>query len=910
MEFRVLGSVGIAVGGRLVSLGGVKPRLALALLLVHRNSVVSVDRLVDVLWGDEPAPPSAVPTLQSHLSRLRRQIDLGASSTPASAARLATSAPGYVLEVSDDLVDAGRFEQQLRQAQTLAGDPVAACCAFEEALGLWRGPALAEFASMDFARPEAARLEELRLAAVEGRIAARLTAGQHQVVIGELEALVAEHPLRERAWGHLMVAQHRSGRSAEALRTAQQLRQHLRDELGLEPSAWLRQLETDILTQAPGLAGPDPCGPSHSAEARTAASGAARVGGDGGREPNVNAGMADAGPRQLLPVEVTSLIGRERDLGRLRELLEASRLVTLVGPGGVGKTRLATRLAHDVLDRFADGGRIVELGAVVDADGVAATVAAALDVQQGPERSLQDSIVELLASRHVLLVLDNCEHVLGPVSELVDRVLRWCPAVRVLATSRESLGLPAEVVWSVPPLPVPPTSDASLESVAAAGAVELFLARARAARPDFALDEATKGAVAEVCIRLDGVPLALELAAARMQSMDARDLADRLGARFRLLAAPRRVADPRHRTLHDVVAWSYELAAPAERALFDRLSVFAGGFQLEQAEQVCAGDGIERADVGGLLANLVDKSMVAASRSARKLRYHLLETLREFGRERLEAAGELADLVRARHRAAYLELVERVEVGVFGPDEGVWLERLDLEFDNVRQAHVTAVADGDVDVALRLVAAGHEHGFRRIRYEIVAWAEASVALPGAEDHARYPIALGVVAYGQFVRGELDVAIATGQRAIDAARRIGVGTDGLAERAIANAYHYRGAPADSYSWTDRMVDAARASGTLGRVAHALYMQSFSLTARGDLEGGRAAADEALAAARACASPTALAQATFADGIASEQTGPEARAGQAPPERGPGQRGRQPLAARLRPHRDPPAERPAG
>jgi predicted ATPase/DNA-binding SARP family transcriptional activator len=859
VELRLLGSVGIASGGLVLPLGGVKPRLVLAVLLVHRNTVVSVDRLVTALWGDDQ-PQSAVSTLQSHLSRLRRRIDLVSVSDRTAGTRLVSHPPGYVLEVPADLVDAGLFEQRLSVGQSLRADPHAACSAFESALGLWRGPALAEFAADDWARPEAARLDELRLVATESLVDARLAIGQHHVVVGELEALVAAHPLRERLWAQLMLAQHRSGRPAEALRAAHDLRRHLRD-LGLEPSASLRQLEADVLNEAPGLIWQDPPRPPD----------AAPVDGTTGGVPHAAAARLEA--RSTLPVELTPLIGREPDLQLAAALLDASRLVTLVGPGGVGKTRLALRLANELIGRFPDGVRVVELASVREESAVPAAVAAALDVQQGPDRSVEDAIVELLASSRLLLLLDNCEHVLEPIRELVNRVLRWCPTIRVLATSRETLGIAAEVIWSVPPLAVPSDCDIALDEVAASPAVALFVARAQAVRPDFVLSEETKRAVAEICIRLDGMPLALELAAARMRSMDTKNLADRLSARFQLLAGSRRIADPRYETLYDVVAWSYELATPAERILFDRLSVFVGGFELEQAEQVGAGDGIDGADVARLLANLVDKSMVAVSRPAEGLRYHLLETLREFGRQRLERDAVPTDVVRARHRRAYLDLVETAEKGLYGPDEGQWVRRLDLEFDNMRQAHATAVAALDVDTALRLVAASHEYGFRRIRYEQLAWADASVALPGAPDHDLYPTVLGIVAYGQFVRGELEAAMATGRRGIDASERLGVVAGGLPERALANAYYYLGSSSDSSAWTDRMVAAAEASAEPGRIAHALYMRSVGLTSHGAIALAGRVADEALTAARAAGSPTALAQAGYAAGLALEQARPE-------------------------------------
>jgi hypothetical protein len=369
------------------------------------------------------------------------------------------------------------------------------------------------------------------------------------------------------------------------------------------------------------------------------------------------------------------------------------------------------------------------------------------------------------------------------------------------------------------------------------------------------------------------MPLALELAAARMRSMDAKDLANRLDARFKLLAGTRRAAEPRYQTLYEVVAWSYELASPTEQVMFDRLSVFVGGFELEQAEQVCAGESIEVGDVARLLANLVDKSMVAVSRTMRGLRYHLLETLREFGRQHLDHDVHSRAIFRQRHRRAFVGLVEAAEIGLLGPEEGQWMVRLDLEFDNLREAHATAIADEDVDIALRLVAAGHEYGFRRIRYEQLTWADSTVELGRARDHRLYPIVLGVVAYGQFVRGELEAAMANGRRGVEAAQRLRVGTGGLPERAISNAYYYLGSAPESSAWTDRMVAAVERSNDPGRMAHALYMRSVGLTSIGDLAGGARLADDAWRAARASGSPTALAQASYAAGLACEQTRPD-------------------------------------
>ena len=624
MEFRVLGTVGISDGDGLLPLGGGMPRRLLAVLLAYRNSVVSTDRLIEILWDDPPETAGA--TLQSYVSRLRRFVELGHGR-----ATLVNRAPGYILEAPDALVDAGRFQAGLAQGQALLEhDPYSALDLLEAALAEWRGDAYAEFADSEWIRPEAIHLEELRLVALDASIDAELRIGRHQEVVGKLEALLVEHPWREQLSRHLMLALYRSGRQGEALRVANEFRSALGDELGLEPSAALKALETAILDERPELEWVPPVVSA----------------------PRVASEAADGRSRRALPAETTSLVGRNQDVELASRLLDTGRILTLFGPGGVGKTRLAHRLARTVAPGFADGVRLVELAPVRDEQAVAAAVAGALDVQQRPNRSLVDSIVEFLDAQELLLVLDNCEHVLDATSELVEQVLQWCPSVRVLATSREPLGIPAEVVWSVPPLPVPRNRDDALDALAAVPSVQLFVERAHAARPDFALDEGTRDAVIDICVRLDGVPLALELAAARMRSMSAAQLAERLPERFSVLAGSRRATDPRHRNLRDLVQWSYELLTPLQQSLFDRLSVFAGSFVLERAEPVCAMGEIGTGDVAGLLSALVDKSMVVAQTSGPQTTYRLLETLREFGREQLHGvAGRRRHPGRARGRA-------------------------------------------------------------------------------------------------------------------------------------------------------------------------------------------------------------------------------------------------------------------
>jgi predicted ATPase/DNA-binding SARP family transcriptional activator len=842
VDFRVLGPVGIVDNERQLPVGGTMPRKLLAVLLANRNEVVSADRLIDALWGDEP-PPSAAATLQSYVSRMRRFTELDDRTA------IANRAPGYVLEVPEELVDAGRFQHDLARGQALLDtNPYEAVARLDAALGEWRGAAFAEFADEEWARAEAIRLDELRLVATEAAIDGALRVGRHREVVGQLEALVVANPLRERLHAQLMVALYRSGRQAEALRAASELRRVLRDDLGLDPSAELTELEQAILEEREDLRWSPP-------NAEGAADGVLS------RDPR---------RRGALPTETTVLVGRDADVDLAARLLDSGRILTLFGPGGVGKTRLAQRLAATVDDQFADGVRLVELAPVRDQRAVTAALADVLDLQRRPGRSLEDSIVELLGSQQLLLVLDNCEHVLDVTSELVELVLRWCPEVKVLATSREPLGIPAEVVWSVPPLPVPGKNEQSVERLAAVPAVQLFVERAQAARPEFVLDESTREAVAEICVRLDGVPLALELAAARMRSMSAPQLAARLPEGFRVLAGSRRATDPRHRTLRDLVKWSYDLLDENEQRLFARLSTFVGVFDLERAERVGAHDGIDAADVAPVLGALVDKSMLVADTDQSRTRYRLLETLRQFGREQLHEADIAA--LSETHLRVHVDLAETAGAGLLGHDEAYWVRELDAAFDDMRAAHVTAVTTGDVDQALRLVTALREYSFRRIRYELLTWTDAALTMPGAEEHGLYPLALGIVAYGRFVRGELVETLDAARRAIAAASWLGTSTLGLAERAIGNALSFLGKEHEALMWMDRMVDAAEAAAIPGYVAHAYYMRSVGDTSAGDAVGGAALAERSAAAAAECGSPTAHAQAAFARGIAVEKTDP--------------------------------------
>jgi predicted ATPase/DNA-binding SARP family transcriptional activator len=581
VEFRILGPLEVLDGATPVAVSGAKERALLADLLVHAGRVVAADRLVEDLWGERP-PGNPANTLQGRVSALRRALG------PA-AARLTTRPPGYRLDVDPELVDAARFERLAADADRAAArDPARALGLLAEALGLWRGPALAEFADQPWAQAEAARLEELRLAAVELRAELRLVTGRHGELVGELEALIAAHPLRERLQGQLMLALYRSGRQADALRVYQETRALLAEELGVDPSPELQRLHQAILIQDAALeAAPD------------------------GRRP----------PPHNLPERLTSFVGREVELREIGKLLEQQRLVTVTGPGGAGKTSLAVELARQVAGGWPDGVWLVELAALRDPGLVPGVVTAALGLGEEPGEPDRpppaplERLVEFARDKDLLLLLDSCEHLAAACAALAERLLRAAPGVKVLAASRELLGVAGEARWPVPPLaaPGPEETGGSPEALARFDAVRLFAERATLADPGFRLDAESGPAVAELCRRLDGMPLAIELAAARVRALPAGELLERLGDRFALLAGGGRTADPRQRTPRATVDWSFLLLGEADQRLFCRLAVFAGGFTVAAAEAVCAGDGLRSQDVLDGLLRLVDRSLVVAA---------------------------------------------------------------------------------------------------------------------------------------------------------------------------------------------------------------------------------------------------------------------------------------------------------
>ena len=814
-----------------------KLRLILALLAAHRGAVVSVDRLCEALWGDRQ-PAAATATLQSHLSRLRRML--------APAARIVAVDRGYLMELPDGSLDVDHFERLAREAGE-TDDHAVAAEVYRAALDWWRGPAFGDLTDGDWIRPESVRLDELRLTVMEAWFERRLATGGDARLIGDLEGVMLTNAFRERFVRQLMVALFRDGRHADALRRASEFRRLVRDGMGLDPSSALATIEAQVLADDPALL----------------------------RAP---ASQPVSRNRRTVVDGPTRMVGRSTVLARITDAIGSSRLVTLSGPGGIGKTRLARRIAATATG-FADGVSFVELASMSQTDSLADVVATALDVQPRQHLTMHDTLIAALAEQQQLVVFDNCEHVLDALVPLVDRVRELCPRVHVLATSREPLGLPGELVLAVAPLTVGAADDADPMSLAASPAVELLLDRVAAAVPGFAFTPANARVIGEICRRLDGLPLALELVAPRFRSLPPETILGRLMLPAVVLGSSMRSAEPRHRTLRDTIAWSFEHLSRPEQVVYARLSGFAGSFDLAAVEFVCAGtdpaevnDASEPFDVVEVVATLVDKSMVKMMHLTNDhgTRYQLLETLREYGREQLAEQASVG-LVEARHLRWFTDFAERSSIGMGGPDEASWTQRVDWDFDNLRLAFGHALRAADVDSALRLTAALREFAFRRIRYELASWATTAVAMPGADAHPRYPTVLAIVAYGHFVQGDVPESIEVASRALAAGDEQHVDTGGLAERTLVNACCYLGRSDEALQWADRMVASARA-GSPARLAHALYMRSVTETSVGRTVQGAIWAGEANATARTCGSPTARAQAAYALGLALEGSEP--------------------------------------
>ncbi len=572
-----------------------------------------------------------------------------------------------------------------------------------------------------------------------------------------------------------------------------------------------------------------------------------------------------------LPLQVTTFVGRDDDVADVIEALSQSRVVTLIGVGGVGKTRLAVQTAADVLPRYRDGVWLSELGPLSDPSQVPDALADALGVQQRPGQSIAESLVAALRSKELLVVLDNCEHLLDAAARLVAAIVGSCPGVTVLATGREGLGVRGERMMMVRSLPLP-GAGATTEEILAADAVTLFTERAEQAGGGLDLDPDTAATLGQLCRRLDGIPLAIELAAARTRMMSPQEIAARLDERFRLLTGGSRTAVERHQTLRQAVDWSYDLLDVRERTILDRLGVFSGGFTLDAAEAVVGGDDIDPRDVLDAITQLVDKSLVVAEREHHDTRYRLLETIRTYALERLDAGGA-TDTMRRRHATWCAGFIAQASVGTQGSDEAAWLERLDREIDNLRAALTWATGADDAELSLSLIGTFHLWNLysRRFGYVLGPWAAAALATTAATENPRFVPVLAMRALDHLNHQRLDAAERDARQALDlmAESDIPFSVNPWCVLALALVLSGR---AGEIEEADAFVEAARSTGDDSAIASALVMVATQWYVLANLERCLPVAEEATLIAQRIGNPTLIAMSGAYLGAALETADP--------------------------------------
>jgi predicted ATPase/DNA-binding SARP family transcriptional activator/Tfp pilus assembly protein PilF len=703
-------------------------------VLVHANDPVSKERLIDALWGEAP-PPTAARSLHNHVSALRKALGDG---------RIVTEAGGYRLVVADDELDAARFDALAEQgaAALATDDPDRAADLLREALALWRGPAFGDLAHETVMSGYAASLDERRLSVLEDRIDADLALGRHGPLVAELERLVTQHPLRERLRGQQMLALYRSGRQADALAAYADARRYLVDELGIEPGPALRELERAVLEHDPALGAPREL-PSPLR-----------------KDPIARRFM----PR--LPTPVSSLVGRDQDPDAVADLLRRPnvRLVSLTGPGGVGKTTVAIELAHRLVADFADGAAFVELAPLQDAEHVPVTIVHALGGTIEAGATPVEVLTQLLAGRDQLVVLDNFEHLLA-ASPLLAELLDAALGLKLLVTSRAALELRAEHRYLLDPLGLP-VDGSTVAHVTSAPASALFIERATAQDRSFAVSADNAAAIAMVCERAAGLPLAIELTAARCAVMSPQEIARALDPILPALGAARRDAPARHRTLRATLDWSYGLLEERERVGFARLSVFAGGCTLDAAEQVA-----------GATLEVVDR-LIAHSMLYRRAGRHgdtrlvMLEPIREYAAERLLERSDATD-TGERHSRYHLQLAEVAREALRGHGQLLWQRRLDAEADNLRRALAREGKRGNHEAVVRLASAVENwwthagFGAEGHRWIKEALAAAAGNLPaGVEADA-----LRVIAHLGVDQAELEHSLSCARRAVELFRQL-------------------------------------------------------------------------------------------------------------------------------------------
>jgi predicted ATPase/DNA-binding SARP family transcriptional activator len=651
MGIALFGPVTLFVDGEPVPLGGPMRRAVLAYLALHQAEPVPVERMLADLWGPD-ATAGARHSLQTYVSTLRKLL------APVESCAITLGPAGYRLEFDASALDLHRFERTAARAFEHGDASLAA-----EALAVWRAEPLEDLPDAPWARAALTALQETRRSVALLHLDALLAAGQNDQLLQEIGDHLQVAPFDERLWARRLLALYRSGRQSEALAAYQHIEQALREELGLAPGPELRALQRRILLHDPGLAGP-------------------------------------GAPPHRVPASISSFVGRSSELEQLVELTHAHRLITIAGPGGVGKTRTAIELAHLRRGGPRDGVFFIDLAPLADATRIATEIAAHLAFDLSGDGSIPE-LVERLRPLSCLLVLDNAEHLRSEVADIVAASLQGAEGVRIVVTSRVALGLTGEVVWRLPPLELPREDDDAADLVRR-DAVKLLAQRAREVRPAFQLGPTNLASVTAICVRLDGLPLAIEIAASRLRSMAVSEIAARLDRDLNVLRSSDPTAAPRHRTLEAVLRWSTDPLAPSTRRTFARLAVVPGGFDQETAAAVCGCDVDEVTDD---LAALVDHSLLTVDTSGVRSRYRMLEVVRDHAGQLLTASGELRD-ARLALLGWTLELSGQAMAGLTGPSERTWVERLSADRALLRAGLAAGMAEdpgGGLRLAKRLV---------------------------------------------------------------------------------------------------------------------------------------------------------------------------------------------------------------
>lgn len=855
-DYLVLGPIQVAgETGLDTPLSGSRQRLLLAVLVSRAGAVVDPDELVEALWDDEDRPADPRASLQNQVWRLRAALAAptrpgpdppeGEPSPP-----IDTTPAGYRFN-APARVDAVRFEALVAEGRRSRDDPAAALACWERALALWRGRAFGDLSDHPALRTVAAHLDGLRMEAAQGHVEALLALGEVSRALEAAETLAAGDPFGERPVELRMRAMAGAGRFVDALRVYETFRRRLGEELGLEPSPALRALEGEILrhegSQSPTQVTPAP-GP------------AARV----VRSPT-------------LAVPPDAFVARAAEMDRLVELLGRQRLVSLTGPGGVGKTRLALHLVDRVAAGYPDGVWCCDLAAVESDERVVGAVASTLRVEGYAGATMTERIVEVLAAKRALLMLDNCEHLLDGSADLVRAVLAGTAAVAVLVTSREPLGLAGEQRFPLEPLAVPGVAEVD------APAVELFVARARAANPSFSLDDEALGEICGLCRQVDGLPLAIELIAARAASRTLGEIAAEVAERLGDIPGGRG-RPARQRSTNALVGWSYDLLDDGDRRAFERLSVFAGGWTAEGAAAVALPSDASAVDVSGaggsgagaaidLLTRFVDQSLVSSRARGTTSRYLFLETVRAYGEARLRQRGA-SDDARDRHARYFVDLVTAADEGLRGPDEPAWVARLDDEVANLRVAHDWMVARNDADGALRLAAGLYCYVYSSGSSEMAGWAQRVATHFAGSSHPALPAAGATAAIGAWMQGDLAGARHLAQAGIAAGAAHGPAAGRAALSALGDVECFEGRFDLAFAMYRESADQSRGVGDHVCEVYSLAAAAMVLAYAGRDDQARATADEAMAVATAHRTPTPLAWAYYAAGEARRDHDPEA------------------------------------